>query len=86
MQIELFLHKFLTTMKRFPKHKYIFMRTDLFSLEPKNDRKAHRIELCRNFSQNFYDNNSLRFFVKNECFGIKMWEQFPYCILAGFVI
>lgn len=29
MQIELFLHMFLTALKRFPKHKLIFMRTDL---------------------------------------------------------
>ena len=29
MQIELFLHKFFTALKRFPKHKSIFMRTDL---------------------------------------------------------
>ena len=29
MQIELFLHMFLTALKRFPKHKVIFMRTDL---------------------------------------------------------
>ena len=49
MQIELFLHTFLTTLKKFPKHKLIFMRTDLFSKETDIDRKAHRIELCRHF-------------------------------------
>ena len=50
MQIDLFLHKFLTALKRFPKHKLIFMRTDLFSQETDIDRKAHRIEICRHFS------------------------------------
>ena len=50
MQIELFLHKILTALKRFPKHKLIFMRTDLFSLETDIDRKAHRIELYRHFN------------------------------------
>ena len=50
MQIELFLHMFLTALKRFPKHKFFFMRTDLFSQETDIDRKAHRIELCRHFN------------------------------------
>ena len=50
MQIDLFLHKFLTALKRFPKHKLIFMRTDLFSLNDKNSCTAHRIELCRHFN------------------------------------
>ena len=50
MQIELFMHKFLTALKRFPKHKSIFMRTDLCSLKSDIDRKAHRIELCRRFN------------------------------------
>ena len=50
MQIELFLHKFLTALKRFPKHKLLFMRTDLFSQQTDIDRKAHRIELCRHFN------------------------------------
>ncbi len=45
MQIDLFLHKFLTTLKQFPKHKFIYMRTDLFSHKINTDRKAHRIEL-----------------------------------------
>ena len=62
MQIDLFLHKFLTALKRFSKHKSIFMRTDLFSQETDIDRKAHRIELCRHFSQNCYD----------DCFESKM--------------
>ncbi len=52
MQIDLFLHKFLTALKHFLKHKLIFMRTDLFSLKTDIDRKVHRIELYRNFSQN----------------------------------
>ena len=50
MQIELFLHRILTALNHFPKHKLIFMRTDLFSQEPDIDRKAHRIELCRHFN------------------------------------
>ena len=50
MQIDLFLHKFLTALKRFPKHKLIFMRTDLFSSKPGIDYKVHRIELCRRFN------------------------------------
>ena len=50
MQIDLFLHKFLTALKRFPKHKFFFMRTDLFSQETDIDRKAHRIELYRHFN------------------------------------
>ena len=50
MQIDLFLHMFLTSLKRFSKHKSIFMRTDLFSQETDIDRKAHRIEICRHFS------------------------------------
>ena len=49
MQIDLFLHKFLTALKRFPKHKLIFMRTDLFSQETDIDRTAHRIELFKRF-------------------------------------
>jgi len=56
MQIVLYLHKFLTALKRFPKHKLIFMRTDLFSQETDIDRKAHRIEICRHFLHNCYDN------------------------------
>jgi len=50
MQIDLFLHKFLTALKRFPKHKFIFMRTDLFSQETDIDRKGRSIELCRRFN------------------------------------
>ena len=50
MQIELFLHRILTALKRFPKHKLIFMRTDLFSSKPGIDYKVHRIELCRRFN------------------------------------
>ena len=50
MQIDLFMHKFLTALKRFPKHKLFFMRTDLFSQETDIDRKAHIIELCRRFN------------------------------------
>jgi hypothetical protein len=50
MQIDLFLHKFLTALKHFPKHKLIIMRTDLFSQQTDIDRKAHRIELCRHFN------------------------------------
>ena len=50
VQINLFLHKFLTALKRFPKLKLIFMRTDLFSTNYKNSCTAHRIELCRHFS------------------------------------
>ena len=46
MQIDLFLHKFLTALKHFPKHKLIFMKTDLFLLKSDIDRKAHRIERC----------------------------------------
>jgi len=49
MQIDLFFHKFLTALKHFPKHKFIFMRTDLFSLNYKNSCTAHRIELYRHF-------------------------------------
>ena len=49
MQIDLFLHKILTALKRFPKHKLIFMRTDLFSHKINTDRKAHRIELYIHF-------------------------------------
>ncbi len=49
MQIDLFLHKFLTALKRFPKHKFFFMRTDLFSQKTDIDRKAYRIELYRHF-------------------------------------
>ena len=56
MQIELFLHKFLTALKRFPTHKFLFMRTDLFSQETDIDHKAHRIEICRHFLHNCYDN------------------------------
>ena len=56
MQIDLFLHKFLTALKRFPKHKFFFMRTDLFSQKTDIDRKAHRIEICRHFLHNCYDN------------------------------
>ena len=50
MQIDLFLHTFLTTLKKFPKHKLIFMITDLFSQQTDIDRKAHRIELYRHFN------------------------------------
>ena len=50
MQIDLFLHKFLTALKRFPKHKFIFMRTDLFSQETDIDRKGLSIELYRHFN------------------------------------
>lgn len=50
MQIDLFLHKFLTALKRFPKHKLIFMRTDLFSSKPGIDYKVHRIELGKRFN------------------------------------
>ena len=50
MQIDLFLHKFLTALKRFPKHKFFFMRTDLFSQQTDIDRKAHKIELRRHFN------------------------------------
>ena len=50
MQIDLLLHKFLTALNHFPKHKLIFMRTDLFSQEPDIDRKAHRIGLCIRFN------------------------------------
>ena len=50
MQIDLFLHKFLTALKHFPKHKFFFMRTDLFSQETDIDRKVHRIELYRHFN------------------------------------
>ena len=50
MQIDLFLHKFLTALKRFPKHKFFFMRTDLFSHKINIDHKAHRIELYRRFN------------------------------------
>ena len=49
MQINLFLHKFLPALKHFPKHKFFFMRTDLFSQQTDIDRKAHRIELYRHF-------------------------------------
>ena len=50
MQIDLFLHMFLTALKRFPKHEFFFMRTDLFSQETDIDRKAHRIELYSRFN------------------------------------
>lgn len=50
MQIYLFLHMFLTALKHFPKHKFFFMRTDLFSQKTDIDRKAHRIELYRHFN------------------------------------
>ena len=50
MQIELFLHKFLTALKHFPKHKFFFMRTDFFSQQTDIDRKVHRIELYRHFN------------------------------------
>ncbi len=84
MQNALFLHMFLTAQERFPKHKSIFMRTELFSLKPDIDCKAHRIELCRHFSQNRYSDSFECFTVKNERFGMKMWEQYPYCILNYF--
>ena len=64
MQIELFLHKFLTALKRFPKHKFFFMRTDLFSQKTDIDRKAHRIGICSHFLQNRYDDSL-------ECFSVK---------------
>ena len=50
MQIDLFLHKILTALKHFPKHKLIFMRTDLFSSKPGIDYKVHRIEIYRRFN------------------------------------
>ena len=50
LQIGLFLHKFLTALNLFLKYNNVLTRTDLFSLEPKNDRKAHRIELCKHFN------------------------------------
>jgi len=86
MQIDLFLHKFLTALKRFPKHKLIIIRTDLFSQETDIDHKVHRIELYRNFSQNCYNDSFECFSAKKERFGMKMWEQYPYCILVCFVI
>ena len=49
MQNTLFLHKFLTALKRIPTHILIIMRTDLFSQETDIDHKAHRIELYRHF-------------------------------------
>ena len=84
MQIELFLHMFLTALKRFPKHKLVFMRTDLFSSKPGIDYKVHRIELCRRFNSKLLYASFECFSVKNVRFGVKMWEQYPYCILVCF--
>ena len=81
LQIGLFLHKFLTALKRFPKHKLIFMRTDLCSLKSDIDRKAHRIELCSRFNSKllrwqFWMFFSLKCAFQNENVGAVSLLQF----------
>ena len=81
MQIELFLHMFLTALKRFPKLKLIFMRTDLFSTNYKNSCTAHRIELCRHFNSKllwwqFWMFFNQKFALQNKNVGAVSFIQF----------